>query len=156
MLLVLVYRRVSRLTAFFLCSDIEYFTPYPALSERISNHITYLDTIGRPKITLRYKELTDKHTGNIYVSIHHFVDTTDWLIARLLGHLQSAVPRAHAEAACSRDGLPRCLCARADVEACRYPHPAEVTCTFPVVAVQNNLSFSSGRSQTRVSIMQSI
>ncbi|OJT10161.1 Dolichyl-diphosphooligosaccharide--protein glycosyltransferase subunit 1 [Trametes pubescens] len=49
-------------------TDIEYFTPYPALSERISNHITYLDTIGRPKITLKYKELTDKHTGNIYVT----------------------------------------------------------------------------------------
>ncbi|KAL1944192.1 hypothetical protein VTO73DRAFT_3377 [Trametes versicolor] len=49
-------------------TDIEYFTPYPALSEHISNHITYLDTIGRPKITLKYKELTDKHTGNIYVT----------------------------------------------------------------------------------------
>lgn len=48
-------------------SDIDYFAPYPPLSEQITKHITYLDTIGRPKITLKYKELTDKHTGQIYV-----------------------------------------------------------------------------------------
>ncbi|KAI0638058.1 oligosaccharyl transferase alpha subunit [Trametes polyzona] len=49
-------------------TDIDYFAPYPALSEQITKHITYLDTIGRPKITLKYKELTDKHTGTIYVT----------------------------------------------------------------------------------------
>lgn len=48
-------------------SDIDYFLPYPALSERISTHITYLDTVGRPKITLTYAQLTDRHGGNIYV-----------------------------------------------------------------------------------------
>ncbi|KAH9853610.1 oligosaccharyl transferase alpha subunit [Lenzites betulinus] len=48
--------------------DIDYFAPYPALSERVSTHITYLDTAGRPKISLKYKELTDRHTGIIYVT----------------------------------------------------------------------------------------
>ncbi|KAI0698548.1 oligosaccharyl transferase alpha subunit [Cerioporus squamosus] len=49
-------------------TDIDYFVPYPALSETISTHITYLDTVGRPKITLKYAQLTDKHGGNIYVT----------------------------------------------------------------------------------------
>ncbi|KAI0832298.1 oligosaccharyl transferase alpha subunit [Trametes gibbosa] len=49
-------------------TEIDYFAPYPALSGRISKHVTYLDTVGRPKITLRYKELTDRHTGTIYVT----------------------------------------------------------------------------------------
>ncbi len=48
--------------------DIDFYAPYPALEESISKHITYLDTIGRPKITLKYAQLTDKHGGNIYVS----------------------------------------------------------------------------------------
>ena len=55
------------------CRDIDYFVPYPALSETISTHITYLDTVGRPKITLKYAQLTDKHGGNIYVSWTGFV-----------------------------------------------------------------------------------
>ena len=49
-------------------SDIDYFLPYPALDETISKHVTYLDTIGRPMITLTYSQLTTKHDGNIYVS----------------------------------------------------------------------------------------
>ncbi|RPD67302.1 oligosaccharyl transferase alpha subunit [Lentinus tigrinus ALCF2SS1-7] len=49
-------------------TDIEYFVPYPALDETISTHISYLDTVGRPKITLKYAQLTDKHGGNIYVT----------------------------------------------------------------------------------------
>ncbi|KAI9001442.1 oligosaccharyl transferase alpha subunit [Trametes punicea] len=49
-------------------TDIDYFAPYPALSESISTHITYLDTIGRPKITLKYRDLTDKHSGTVYVT----------------------------------------------------------------------------------------
>ncbi|KAI0327775.1 oligosaccharyl transferase alpha subunit [Cubamyces sp. BRFM 1775] len=49
-------------------TDIDYFAPFPALSESMSTHITYLDTIGRPKITLKYRDLTDKHTGTIYVT----------------------------------------------------------------------------------------
>ncbi|CDO71331.1 hypothetical protein BN946_scf184908.g89 [Trametes cinnabarina] len=49
-------------------TDIGYFPPYPALSEHITKHITYLDTMGRPQINLKYRDLTDKHTGNIYVT----------------------------------------------------------------------------------------
>ncbi|KAI0774154.1 oligosaccharyl transferase alpha subunit [Fomes fomentarius] len=49
-------------------TDIDFYAPYPALKESISKHITYLDTIGRPKITLKYAQLTDKHGGNIYVT----------------------------------------------------------------------------------------
>lgn len=132
-------------------SDIDYFAPYPPLSEQITKHITYLDTIGRPKITLKYKELTDKHTGQIYVSTVHDMCTSEYLIARSLDHLQGAVPRAPAEASSGRDGLHRCLCDRTDVEACRYPHPEEVTCTtLSIAAVQNNLSFALGHSRRKV------
>lgn len=48
--------------------DIEYALPYPAIESPISNHVTYLDTIGRPILTFTYKNLTPKHAGNIYVS----------------------------------------------------------------------------------------
>ena len=34
----------------------------------VSTHITCLDTTGRPAITLKYEQLTDRHTGVIYVS----------------------------------------------------------------------------------------
>lgn len=34
----------------------------------LSTHISYLDTTGRPAITLKYEQLTDRHTGVIYVS----------------------------------------------------------------------------------------
>lgn len=33
-----------------------------------STHTTYLDTTGRPVVVLTYKNLTDKHTGVIYVA----------------------------------------------------------------------------------------
>jgi oligosaccharyltransferase complex subunit alpha (ribophorin I) len=36
----------------------------------MSTHISYLDTTGRPAVILAYKNLTDKHTGMIYVSAH--------------------------------------------------------------------------------------
>ncbi|KAI6035371.1 Ribophorin I [Pisolithus orientalis] len=49
-------------------SNIEFISPFPALSSSASTHITYLDTIGRPAVALAYKKLTGKHTGMIYVS----------------------------------------------------------------------------------------
>ncbi|KAI6105588.1 Ribophorin I [Pisolithus sp. B1] len=49
-------------------SNIEFTSPFPALSSSVSTHITYLDTIGRAAVTLTYKGLTGKHTGMIYVS----------------------------------------------------------------------------------------
>jgi len=49
-------------------TDVEYATPFPAFSSSVSTHITYLDTVGRPSITLRFKNLTEKHALPIYVS----------------------------------------------------------------------------------------
>jgi len=49
-------------------TDIEFFPPFPALENRISTHITYLDTIGRPELTFEYKDLTIKQAQSIYVS----------------------------------------------------------------------------------------
>ena len=51
-------------------SDIRYWAPFPSLQNSISNHITYLDTTGRPAITLKYQNLVDRHSGMIYVRLH--------------------------------------------------------------------------------------
>jgi oligosaccharyltransferase complex subunit alpha (ribophorin I) len=51
----------------FELSDVELFTPYEPLSIEHSTHISYLDSLGRPAITLKYKDMTDKHTDVIYV-----------------------------------------------------------------------------------------
>ncbi|KAI0347194.1 oligosaccharyl transferase alpha subunit [Trametopsis cervina] len=48
-------------------SDVEFHPPFPATVNSISNHITYLDTTGRPAITLKYSQLTDRHVGVIYI-----------------------------------------------------------------------------------------
>ncbi|GJE84128.1 oligosaccharyl transferase alpha subunit [Phanerochaete sordida] len=49
-------------------TDIKFYPPFPAVMNSVSEHITYLDTKGRPAITLQYQQLTDKHTGVIFVS----------------------------------------------------------------------------------------
>ncbi|KAJ3986884.1 Ribophorin I [Lentinula detonsa] len=49
-------------------TDVDYVTPFPALSNEISTHVTYLDTIGRPMVTFKYKNLTNKHAKPIYIS----------------------------------------------------------------------------------------
>jgi oligosaccharyltransferase complex subunit alpha (ribophorin I) len=49
-------------------SDTEVFPPFAPIAEQRTTHITYLDTIGRPAVTLSFKNLTDKHNGLIYVS----------------------------------------------------------------------------------------
>lgn len=36
-------------------------------------HVTYLDTIGRPALIFRYKDLTDKHVQSIYACIFGLV-----------------------------------------------------------------------------------
>jgi hypothetical protein len=48
-------------------SEIEIFTPFPAVSNHTSIHTTYLDTTGRPALNFEYRQLTDKHAGIIYV-----------------------------------------------------------------------------------------
>ncbi|TRM67578.1 Ribophorin I [Schizophyllum amplum] len=49
-------------------TDVTYTPPFPALSNWASTHITYLDTTGRPELTFKYKDLTEKHAQSIYVS----------------------------------------------------------------------------------------
>ena len=109
-----------------LVSDIDYFAPYPALSESISTHITYLDTIGRPKLTLKYQQLTDKHGGLIYVSGCRILCLPLLIIIPLAGYLQGAVHCALAEARGCCDSVHWLLCSRLRCEACRCPHPPEV------------------------------
>jgi hypothetical protein len=47
---------------------IEVFPPFAPITQQRSTHITYLDSIGRPAVTLSFENLTDKHDGLIYVS----------------------------------------------------------------------------------------
>ncbi|KAG2141696.1 Ribophorin I [Suillus bovinus] len=62
-------------------TNVEFISPFPELSNSMSTHITYLDTTGRPAITLAYKDLTYKHSGIIYVSYQ----------VPLLAHLKKAM-----------------------------------------------------------------
>ncbi|GLB33802.1 putative essential subunit of the N-oligosaccharyl transferase (OST) complex [Lyophyllum shimeji] len=48
--------------------DIEFTPPFPALTNRLSTHKTYLDSTGRPKLTFEYKDLTVMHAQSIFVS----------------------------------------------------------------------------------------
>lgn len=48
-------------------SDVEFSPPFAAPVNELSNHKTYLDSIGRPKLTLKYKDLTLLHAQKIYV-----------------------------------------------------------------------------------------
>ncbi|KAL0579677.1 dolichyl-diphosphooligosaccharide--protein glycosyltransferase subunit 1 [Marasmius crinis-equi] len=49
-------------------TDVEYEIPFAAVSNELTNHVTYLDTIGRPAIILKYKNLTHRHIKPIYVT----------------------------------------------------------------------------------------
>jgi len=49
-------------------TDIEVFPPFAPITQQRSTHITYLDSIGRPAVTLSFENLTDKHSGLIYVT----------------------------------------------------------------------------------------
>ena len=49
-------------------SDVEVFPPFQPSSLSSSTHTTYLDTIGRPAVVFKYRNLTDKHTGVIYIA----------------------------------------------------------------------------------------
>jgi oligosaccharyltransferase complex subunit alpha (ribophorin I) len=44
--------------------------PFPPLAVTRGMHITYLDTIGRPQVVLHAKQVTERHTGMIYVRLH--------------------------------------------------------------------------------------
>ncbi|KAL4241932.1 Dolichyl-diphosphooligosaccharide--protein glycosyltransferase subunit 1 [Abortiporus biennis] len=49
-------------------TDVEFYPPFPAKKYELGTHVTYLDTTGRPSITLQYNDLTEKHAGTIFVS----------------------------------------------------------------------------------------
>jgi len=49
-------------------TDIDVFPPFAPITQQRSTHITYLDSIGRPAVTLSFENLTDKHAGLIYVT----------------------------------------------------------------------------------------
>ena len=49
-------------------SDVEVFPPFVPSSSSSSTHTTYLDTTGRPAVVFKYKDLTDKHSGIIYIA----------------------------------------------------------------------------------------
>jgi len=48
--------------------DLEVYPPFKPKTLERSIHTTYLDTSGRPAITLKYSDLTDRHNGVIYIS----------------------------------------------------------------------------------------
>lgn len=50
-------------------TDVEYFPPFAPETQSVDTLKTYLDTTGRPRITLAYKNLTDRHAlGTIHVT----------------------------------------------------------------------------------------
>ncbi|KAG6817400.1 hypothetical protein H0H87_009044 [Tephrocybe sp. NHM501043] len=49
-------------------TDVSFTTPFPAISNTLTTHTTYLDSIGRPKLTFDYKDLTINQAQKIYVS----------------------------------------------------------------------------------------
>ncbi|KAF9259510.1 Ribophorin I [Marasmius fiardii PR-910] len=49
-------------------TEVEYAAPFPAVSSELTTHTTYLDTVGRPAVVFKYKNLTNKHVKPIYVS----------------------------------------------------------------------------------------
>ncbi|KAF8076378.1 oligosaccharyl transferase alpha subunit [Lyophyllum atratum] len=49
-------------------TDIQFTPPFPALTNRLSTHKTYLDSVGRPVLTFEYKDLTIMHAQSIFVS----------------------------------------------------------------------------------------
>ncbi|EAU84778.1 oligosaccharyltransferase alpha subunit [Coprinopsis cinerea okayama7 len=49
-------------------TDVQFATPFPPESVSTGTHVTYLDTVGRPSITLEYRDLTVKHAREIYVT----------------------------------------------------------------------------------------
>lgn len=47
--------------------DVEVFTPFPVDSITHSMHRTYLDSIGRPAITIKKAHCTENHAQTVYV-----------------------------------------------------------------------------------------
>ncbi|WVQ75945.1 hypothetical protein IAR50_005580 [Cryptococcus sp. DSM 104548] len=52
-------------------TDIEIYTPFPVDSISHSIHKTYLDTTGRPQITIKKARCTEQHAKDVYVTYHY-------------------------------------------------------------------------------------
>ncbi|KAG8777234.1 dolichyl-diphosphooligosaccharide--protein glycosyltransferase subunit 1 [Serendipita sp. 407] len=48
--------------------NVQVYPPFDVESMTRFTHVTYLDTLGRPAVTLKASKLTDQHTGLIYAS----------------------------------------------------------------------------------------
>ena len=102
-------------------SDIEFFPPFPATKTELSTHITYLDTTGRPVITFYYKNLTDRHSGIIYVSVLKALLSYSVIVdfcVMDLGGVQSALFGTPQETHCSCHSARGIICTRICLEAC--------------------------------------
>jgi oligosaccharyltransferase complex subunit alpha (ribophorin I) len=53
------------------CSNVEVFAPFPVDSISHSVHKTYLDTTGRPEITIKKSGCTEKHAQPIYITYEY-------------------------------------------------------------------------------------
>ena len=76
----------------------------------MSTHITYLDTKGRPSVTFEYENLTDKHTGVIYVGQIICVIQGLLMIVSGAGFVQGSVHGASTKTEVSRDRVLGALC----------------------------------------------
>lgn len=121
-----------------LGSDVDYFPPYPTVYDGVSTHVTYLDTIGRPAVSLRYLHLTDMHSGTIYVGAATKREV-HFLTCRLTGLLQGAALGALEEARCCRDCVLWPLRPRSRVETCRDAYPEEVECSANLILLYQNM-----------------
>ena len=117
----------------------------------ISNHLTNLDTTGRPAITLKYRQLTYRHVGVIYVSrnwhaLFFRVPKAD--LRRLLGRVLSA-------AFSSSEKASRC-CDRVDghIRACLYLEARRYS--DPEVMYWCNRSLRSGRYCGNISSLRAM
>ncbi|KZT12566.1 oligosaccharyl transferase alpha subunit [Laetiporus sulphureus 93-53] len=49
-------------------TDVDFFPPLSPIESYVVTHVTYLDTVGRPAVVLKYRQLTPRHAGTIYVT----------------------------------------------------------------------------------------
>lgn len=57
------------------CRNIRVKTPYPIVRDADTLHFTYLDTVGRPVITMKKSNLVEQHIQDFEV-IGHTVETS--------------------------------------------------------------------------------
>jgi hypothetical protein len=80
--------------------DVEVETPFADVKLEYATAISYLDTIGRPKIVMKAKRLTDKHAGVVYVSLSGISYCTS---NPFTGELQGLAHRSFTKTGCCDD-----------------------------------------------------